>query len=175
MMFLILDKNPVSCVQYLLEHTNEKYVSKQVLELMQLICSAGYSKVYKALKWGKEIQNWIRKDHVNQMYIWFYLDYVFYLNILRIKPETKRKYLQIYQDFSSSVMNDLADPHILKDAVFRYRIEYIDTEYETNTLLPIDIAVKEYRKYLDWKLKFQPEILKIKKWSNKDKATKKNN
>ena len=169
MMFLILDKNPILCVQYLLEHTNEKYVSKQVLELMQLICSAGYSKVYKALKQGKEIQKWIRQDHINQMYIWFYLDYVFYLDILRIKPQTKKKYLQIYQDFSSSVMNDLADPYIIKDAVFRYREEYTNSEYQSNSLLSIDIAVKEYRKYLDWKLEFQPEILKIKKWSNRNK------
>lgn len=37
-------------------------------------------------------------------------------------------------------------------AIFRYRKGY-ECEYESNLELPIDVAVEEYKKYLNWKFK----------------------
>lgn len=54
MMLLILDKNPILAANLV----PSKLKFKQLLELSQLICSAGISGVYKKIPQGKEIQNW---------------------------------------------------------------------------------------------------------------------
>ena len=35
---------------------------KQVLELCQMVCSCGYSNIYKKVPQGKAIQEWIKKN-----------------------------------------------------------------------------------------------------------------
>ena len=62
MMFFILDKNPKEAVKYLVENAPRVLKCKQLLELGQLICSCGYSDVYKKVQQGKEIQKWIKKN-----------------------------------------------------------------------------------------------------------------
>ena len=159
MMLLILHKTPIGCVDYLLKHTNKKYLSKQVLEIMQLLCSAGYSDVYDKIPQGKEIQNWIKSSHTNEMYLWIYLNYVFYLEVLTVKPETLKKYLKIYQDFTDKAIGNIADSTDIKSAIFRYKKEY-ESFIPSNTELPVEECIKEYRKYLDWKIKQNPEYFK---------------
>lgn len=39
----------------------------------------------------------------------------------------------------------------IKTAIFRYKKDYSGTTYATDTELPIDIAVAEYKKYMEWK------------------------
>lgn len=55
-MLLILDKNPILAANLV----PSKLKFKQLLELSQLICSAGISGVYKKIPQGKEIQNCIK-------------------------------------------------------------------------------------------------------------------
>lgn len=49
MMLLIPKNTPMGCIDYILDNFGTNYLSTQVKELMQLICSAGYSKVYKKI------------------------------------------------------------------------------------------------------------------------------
>ncbi|MBQ3423232.1 MAG: hypothetical protein IJH34_16600 [Romboutsia sp.] len=148
MMFLVLAKTPLGSVDYLLNHTNEKYLKKQVLELLQLICSAGYSNVYKKIPQGKAIQNWIKANHTNEMFTWFYLDYAFHLLYLPSnmgfdpKYEIPENYKQIYADFTNVVVKELTDPTDIKTAIFRYQKQYKEnTLYESNIELPIVICI----------------------------------
>ena len=60
MMLIILDKDPVKSAQLL----PDKIKFKQLIELCQLICSAGISNVYKPIKQGKHLQNWILKNPI---------------------------------------------------------------------------------------------------------------
>lgn len=53
MMLIILDKNPLKSA----ELVPDKIKFKQLIELGQLICSAGISDVYKPIKQGKELEN----------------------------------------------------------------------------------------------------------------------
>ena len=62
MMLIIMDKSPEMSVLELIRYSNKQFVWKQLLELCQLICSAGYSDVFKPLKQGKELQNWVGKN-----------------------------------------------------------------------------------------------------------------
>ena len=55
MMFIICDKSPDKAVDWLVENTNKQFVWKQLLELCQLICSAGFSNEFRKLKQGKEL------------------------------------------------------------------------------------------------------------------------
>ena len=167
MMFLVLAKTPLSSVEYLLNHTNRKYLKKQVLELLQLICSAGYSDVYKKIPQGKEIQNWIKANHTNEMFVWYYLDYAFHILYLPSNMgygpeyEIPENYKQIYDDFTNAVVKELTDPTDIRTAIFRYQKQYKEyTTYETNIELPIDICINEYRKYLKWKIEQNEEYFK---------------
>ena len=163
MMFLILDETPLGSVDYLLKHTNEKYLKKQVLELLQLICSAGYSNVYKKIPQGKAIQDWIKADHTNQLYVFYYLEYAFYLLYNELNP-IPEKYDQIFLDYMESIKLynwDQCNCTDIKTAIFRYQKQYKEyTTYETNIELPIDICIKEYRKYLKWKIEQNKEYFK---------------
>ena len=76
MFLLILDKNPI----YSAELVPNGIVLKQVVELCQLICSAGISDVYKPIKQGKKLQEWIKKNPE-----WTYI----YLNILMYREVTR--------------------------------------------------------------------------------------
>lgn len=39
----------------------------------------------------------------------------------------------------------------IKTAIFRYKKGYSGTTYATDSELPIDVAVAEYKKYMEWK------------------------
>ena len=67
MMLLILDENPILAANLV----PSKLKFKQLLELSQLICSAGISDVYKKILQGKEIQNWILE---NPAWVYRYFD-----------------------------------------------------------------------------------------------------
>lgn len=163
MMFLVLARTPLSSVDYLLNHTNEKYLKKQILELMQLICSAGYSDVYKKIPQGKAIQNWIKASNNNEMYVYFYINYAFYLlynDIYNFIPDNQQK---IFTDYANKMdLNwDQCEANNIKTAIFRYQKQYKEyTTYDTNIELPIDICINEYRKYLKWKIEQNKDYFK---------------
>lgn len=141
MMLIVLDKNPILAAQ--LVPNNLKF--KQLLELAQMICSCGYSNIYKKIPQGKEIQSWIKQN-----YTWVKR---FAINLLlwckkniNLKEKT---YVDILNIIHSMPVTYFVLP--IRTAVFRYKKGYIGTTYATDTELPIDEAVREYKKYMEWK------------------------
>lgn len=150
-MLLILDENPTEAalsVPKALQH-------KQLLELVQMlshILDFGYEK----LPQGRELKAWICKNK-----LWTYTYAKVLIHDLNLKKSTKIKY-KCLLDLLEESCRDLDEccrdldecPLVVPKAttaVFRYVKEYEDTEYPTNSELPIDVAVKEYEKYLKWK------------------------
>lgn len=167
MMFLVLAETPIGAVDYLLEHTSRKYLKVQIKELCQLICSAGYSDVYDKIPQGKEIQNWIKAGHTNELYVWYYLSYAFHMLYtpgFGNAYDVPKKQGQIFDDFTEKITLkdwDKTNATDIETAIFRYQKQYKEyTTYETNIELPIDICVNEYRKYLKWKIEQNEEYFK---------------
>ena len=148
MMFIITDRNPDKAVQFLVENTSKTFYFKQLIELAQLICSAGFSHVYKRVNRGKEIQDWIRhnKWFTSQYFrrLWFYC-----MATTNIKHETSYKISKILYALEDTIDNCRKPT----TCVFRYKKGY-DTDVPSNTELPIGKGVEEYRKYiLEYKFK----------------------
>lgn len=53
MMLIITDKDPIKAVLYLEKYTPKNFWMKQLIELGQLICSAGISNQYKKIYRGE--------------------------------------------------------------------------------------------------------------------------
>ena len=145
MMLLVLDKNPAEAALKVPKGIRHK----QLLELSQMISDVvGFG--YKPLPTGKAIKKWIEK---NKEWVLVYAKVL--RNNLNLSKETLIKYnclLNLLEESCRDIERNmpLVVPNA-KTAVFRYVKEYKDTEYPTNTELPIDVAVKEYKRYLKWK------------------------
>lgn len=150
MMLIIANKNPQRNLEYLVNNTSKNFVFKSLLELAQLICSCGYSNVYKKIKQGKEIQEWIKKNRLwtYRFYncLWFWC-----AAHIKLKPKTLCDLYKIKDDLYSNIEHKKRITYP-KTVIFRYKQGY-KSEYITNTELPINIAVEEYKKYLNWKFK----------------------
>ena len=146
MFLLILDKNPYKAA----ELVPDRLKFKQLLELCQLICSAGISDVFKPIKQGKELQEWV-KD--NRLWVYRFISYLWIKVVanVNLKPKTMLDLYKIRNDLFDSIKKKKRITYP-KTAIFRYVKEYSEfTKYETNSELPIDIAVNEYKKYVKWK------------------------
>jgi hypothetical protein len=62
---------------------------------------------------------------------------------------TNKKFTKILFDLRE-VYND-SNTAKIETAIFRYSSQYKGTEYSSNSELPVDKAIKEYKKYLEWK------------------------
>ena len=71
MMLIITSPNPKEAVDWLVENTDKRFCCKQLLELCQLLASAGITDKMDALDNGKEIQKWITNIKVGHILIWF--------------------------------------------------------------------------------------------------------
>ena len=146
MMLVIADRNPSKNATYIVENTNKNFLFKSLLELAQLICSCGLSNIYKKVHRAKEIQGWILE---NKLWVYRYYTALYFtcLSSVKAKPETFLKLYTIRDDLFEFVKNKrrLSYP---KTAIFRYKKGYI-TKYKTNTELPLDECIKEYRKYIE--------------------------
>ena len=148
MMLLVLDKNPTEAALSVPQELRHK----QLLELMQML-SHVVDFGYEIIPQGREIKAWICKNKV-----WVYTYAKVLMHDLNLKRSTQIKY-KCLLDLLYKECKDIEESMPLvvpnaKTAIFRYVKEYEDTEYPTNTELPIDIAVKEYEKYVEWKEKF---------------------
>ena len=145
MMLLILDENPILAANLV----PSKLKFKQLLELSQLICSAGISGVYKKIPQGKEIQNWILE---NLAWVYRYFDtlLIYCVDLPNIKYKTVEDFKQIMHDLLWDIrFNDkIYIPP--QTAVLRFSKDYI-TDYLNNVTLPISKCVEEYKKYVQWK------------------------
>lgn len=140
MMLLILDKNPITAGLLV----PDKIRFKQLLELCQMICSCGYSDVYKKIKQGQNIQEWIKNN-----YTWVrrYAETLLHWceKNVNLKPKTR-------EDFNK-IINSMPHTYFvlpIRDAILRYKEGY-ECEYPTNTELPIEECIREYEKYIMWK------------------------
>lgn len=146
MFLLILDSDPAKSAQLV----PDKLKFKQLLELCQLVCSAGISDVYKPIKQGKVLQDWV-KNHPEYVaiYMWFLKDYC--KNNVRLKYKTVFDIEQIYFDlyyFCKDRVKMIKEP--TTTAIFRYSKDY-QCDIPTNTELPIDECIEQYKKYVEWK------------------------
>ena len=144
MMLLTLDKNPTTAAH----KVPKKLKHKQLLELMQMIsCVVDFG--YNRIPQGKVIKEWISKNK-----LWVYTYAKVLMQDLNLKRSTKIKY-KCLLDLLEESCKDFDEWYLVvpnaKTAIFRFVKEYEGTEYPTNTELPIDVAVKEYEKYLKWK------------------------
>ena len=145
---LILDKNPHKAA----ELVPDRLKFKQLLELCQLICSAGISDVFKPINQGKELQEWIKNNRAWTYWFAMFL-YDYCLNNLNLKAETIMKIKEIIRDLHNST-DITKETEYPKNAIFRYIKEYAKmTIYESNSKLRINITVNEYKKYVKWKEK----------------------
>ena len=142
MMLIIMDKSPEMSVLQLIRYTNKQFVWKQLLELCQLICSAGFSKEFKPLKQGKELQVWVANNKTwVKAFGWALLEYC--LNNIKMVYETYKKI--------RNILNSLDDVECWvippQNAIWRYSKDY-KSEYETNSELPIELVTELYKKYI---------------------------
>lgn len=146
MMLIIADRDPYKNAKYIAEHTNKNFLFKSLLELGQLVCSAGISSVYKPVKRAYEIQDWILK---NKLWVYRYYRSLWYYCMSKINMKSKTA-LDLY-----NIENDLFDSiekkkRIVypKTCIFRYKKGY-NSKYESNSELPLEEGIKEYRKYIE--------------------------
>lgn len=142
MMLIILDKDPVKSAQLL----PDKIKFKQLIELCQLICSAGISNVYKPIKQGKHLQNWILKNP-----IWtkkFAIALYELCKSINMSKSTMKNII----DIISSIPYEISKDKEIETAIFRYSKDY-ECKIFTNTELPIEECIKQYKKYIEWKKK----------------------
>ena len=153
MMLIICSDKAEDSVKYLIDHTNKRFVWKQMLELCQLLATCGITERMKPLKQGKRICEWIKRD-INIDFI-----YIYYCRLLgycrfniKMLPDTYFKLLGIREDLWREVQTSRKPYLPIKTAIFRYKKGY-KCEYESNSELPIDVVVNEYKKYIEWKEK----------------------
>ena len=143
MFLLILDKNPYKAAEFI----PDRLKFKSLLELCQLCAGAGITDKMKPINQGKELQKWISKHKS-----WTYSYMVCLANWT--KKNIKTSMATIYK--IDNIMYDLfkiaTDFKEPTTAIFRYVKEYAEfTEYESNSELPIDVAISEYKRYLEYK------------------------
>lgn len=157
-MLIICNKNPKDAVDYLIDNTNKNFCFKQLLELGQLICSCGISFIFKPINRGKEIQRWIL-ENPHYVYTYFLCLLLWCMEYINLEQKTVEKFNKIISDLSIYINKySLLPTNIyerfnnifVKTAIFRYKQGY-ECEYPTNSELPIDVAVEEYKKYIKWK------------------------
>ena len=148
MFLLVLDEDPITSANLV----PDKLKFKQLIELGQLICSAGISDVYKPIRQGKEIQKWIKR-HLEWVAIYYFWLKKYCVENVKGKFQTFMNIEMIYNDiyfFICERQKEIKEP--LKTAIFRYSKDYEDfTIFKTNSELPIKDCVKEYKKYVEWK------------------------
>ena len=142
MFLLILDKDPIKAAQLI----PDKLKFKQLLELCQLICGAGYSNVYKKINQGKEIKTWIVR---NPIWVKKYALTLYELckNIVNMSIKTQKDFI----DIISSIPYEMYKDKQPCNGIFRYSKNYI-SNYVSNVELPIDECIKQYKEYVAWKV-----------------------
>ena len=143
MMFLIQDEGATKAARMV----PDKLKFKQLIELCQLICSAGFSDIFDKLPRGKEIQEWIKRNE-EWTFIYGITLYNWCWSNTKMKEATKIKCAKIL----NSLVSQTSELISIKDVVFRYKKDYKNTSYSTNSLLPVKEGIKEYRRYVDWKV-----------------------
>lgn len=143
MMLIILDKDPIRSAHLI----PDRIKFKQLIELGQLVCSAGISDIYKSIPQGKELQEWVKR---NPEWTYFYM---------RSLLEDCMHVVDMSNSTRLDILNMLANLILICDdrmhysiytGVFRYSKDY-KSNIPSKTELPIDECINEYKKYVEWK------------------------
>lgn len=145
MMFIILNKDPHIAAWEI----PNKIKFKQLIELGQLICSAGISDVYKKIPQGKKLQEWITKNPTYTLRYYAALHSFCIMNI-KMSMQTEYKILQIYKDLHKYEQNHKYRLIRPETAIFRYAKGY-KSIFPTNSELHIENAIEAYTEYMKWK------------------------
>lgn len=139
-MFLILDRNPVKSASLV----PDKLKFKQLLELAQMISTITGS-VYKPVRQGKEIQEWIKK-YPDYTKFYYRTLYAWCIENIKMQEKTIKDLMTIYLSLSYKEIDMYPET-----AIFRYNKNYKGTSWQNNSELSINTAIYEYKKYLCWK------------------------
>ena len=143
MQLYVLHKNPEVSASLV----PDKYKFKMLIELGQLICSAGISNVYKPIKQGKELQEWVNSyKYWTLLYFDTLLDWA-KANV-KMNDLTLRKLLTIKSDLINKHTYTDTCIEFPDEAYFRYKDGYV-CDIPSKTLLPIEQCASEYKKYLE--------------------------
>lgn len=151
MQLYILSEFPVESANILIDNMKPAYCHTMLKELCQMISSVLGGKevnsiLDKKIPQGKEFQDFIRE---NPQWINRYglrlLEHC--KETVKLKEETKFKYSYILGELSK-LGYSLRTPD---QAPFRYSKEYV-CDVPTKSVLPIQETIKQYEKYLRWKL-----------------------
>lgn len=120
----------------------DKYKFKMLIELAQMISTlTGVG--YKPIKQGKELVSWI-DEHRHYTFFYFAWLFLWSKKNINMKPQTQKSLYIILKSLPP------LSPKVPHMAYFRYKSGY-ECDVESKTLLPVDICIKEYEKYLNWK------------------------
>lgn len=141
MFLLILDENPLLSAEFV----PDKLKFKQLLELCQLVNSEFDFGYMKKIPQGKKIQKWIRE---NTRWVFYYYSYLllFCTQNVKLKKDTLHK----LQNTLWELNKIYSKRPILETGIFRYSKDY-KCEISTDTELPIDECIEQYKKYVEWK------------------------
>lgn len=143
MMLFVLDKDYLKSAELLPDSIKHK----ALLELMQMLsCIVGFG--YEKIPQGKKIKEWISK---NKRWVYYYANELYnYLDCKQsLKKTTKIKYRCLIDLLWCECENEKY--HEPTTGIFRYIKDYNNTTYATDTELPIEDCIFEYKKYLEWK------------------------
>lgn len=142
MMLIVLDKDYLESANLLPDSIKHK----ALLELMQMLsCIVGFG--YEKIPQGKEIKKWISE---NKRWVYYYANELYnYLDWKQSLKETTRiKYKCLIDLLWCECENEKY--HEPTSAILRYKEGY-ECKYPTNTELPIEECIREYKKYVEWK------------------------
>ena len=145
-MLIVADRDPYKNAHYIAKNTNKNFLFKSLLELGQLICSAGISSVFQEVKRAYEIQDWILK---NKLWVYRYYTTLFFLCLgeIQLKPSTAVKLYKVRDDLWDKIEHKKRITYP-KTCIFRYKKGY-NSKYTSNSELPLAEGIKEYRKYIE--------------------------
>lgn len=146
MMLIVADRDPYKNAHYIAKHTNKNFLFKSLLEIAQLVCSAGISSVYKPVNRACEIQDWILK---NKLWVHRYYTTLLYLSLGHVKMglKTIADLYAVSDDLWVSIEKKKRINYP-KTCIFRYKKGY-ESKYKSNSELPLEEGIKEYRKYIE--------------------------
>lgn len=143
MMLIILDKDPIRSAHLV----PDRIKFKQLIELGQLVCSAGISDIYKSIPQGKELQEWVKR---NPEWTYFYMRSLLEdcMHVVDMSNVTRLDILNMLANLI--LICDDRMHYSIDTGVFRYSKDY-KSNIPSKTELPIDECINEYKKYVEWK------------------------
>ena len=154
----MLNSDPSLAVISLAQLTTKQFCFKQLIELGQLVCSAGISNKFKRIPQGKEIQDWIRR---NPRWIADYFQGLLALvsYSTNMSTETYNKLQQIFWHiYKYCLEKEMWNPSI-NTGIWRYKSSYV-SKYPSNMELPIYEITDLYYNYIT-EFKFPEKITNL--------------